>query len=113
MKKDWTGGSRLLLKILYMIPEDRPLVAIGYRYDTQKFLSFINAEYEGSTKAGITYSSNHPYLFANVAILPVNPPLVISKLVGYVNDIKSHNKSRQYNLALEYPVWLAMVMYNN
>ena len=75
MKKDWTGGSRLLLKILYMIPEDRPLVAIGYRYDTQKFLSFINAEYEGSTKAGITYLSNHPYLFANVAILPVNPPL--------------------------------------
>ena len=38
---------------------------------------------------------------SNVDICPAACPLVIYKFFGYVNEFDSHNKSRQYYLALE------------
>ena len=38
--------------------------------------------------------------FANVAILPVANPLVISNLYGYIHEVDSHKKSKHSDLAL-------------
>ena len=61
-----------------MVPGYRPLIAIGYKYNARKFLSFIVTENAGRTNTGIPYLSNYPDQFTNVAIHPVARPLVIS-----------------------------------
>ena len=83
-----------------MVPGDRPLVAIGYKYNVRKVLYFIVTDNSGSTKTGIPYLSNYPYQFTNVVISPVAHPLVMS-FFSAVNDVDSHKKSRQSDLSLE------------
>ena len=61
------------------LPGGRPLIAIGYKYNTRKVLSFIVTDNAGSKKTVIPYLSNYPYQFTNVAIRPVARPLVLSK----------------------------------
>ena len=63
-----------------MVPGDRPLIAIGYRYNARKVLYFIITDNAGSTNTGITYLSKYPDQFTNVAICPVDRPLVMSKI---------------------------------
>ena len=41
LTKDWPGGSYLMLRRKPMVPGDRPLIAIGYKYNARKFLYFI------------------------------------------------------------------------
>ena len=82
------------------MPGDRPLIAIGYKYKTRKVLSFIITYNVGSTKTGIPYLSKYPDQFTNFAVRPVDRPLVMSKKSA-VNEVDSHNKSRQSDLALE------------
>ena len=60
-----------------MVPGDRPLIAIGYKYNDRKVLYFIVMYNTGSTRTGIPYLSNYPEQFTNVAILPVARPLVM------------------------------------
>ena len=79
----------------------RPLIVIGYKYDTRKGIYFIVKDDAGSKKAGIPYLSKYPDPFYNVYICPVAHPLVMTKLFGSVNEVEPHNKSRQYGLALE------------
>ena len=55
--KDWPRGSYLVLKIKYTVTRDSPLISIGYTYNAQKVLSFINTEGTGITKADIFYLS--------------------------------------------------------
>ena len=50
---------------------------------------------------GIPYLSKYPDQFSNVSIRPVARPLLMSKCFGSVNEVDSHNKSRQSDLALE------------
>ena len=38
LTKDCPGGSYLMLKIQYMLPRDRPLIDIGYKYSVCKVL---------------------------------------------------------------------------
>ena len=80
LTKYWPGGcSYLMLRSKHMVPGDRLLIAIGYKYNAQKVLSFIVTDNTGSTKTGIPYLSNHPDQFTNVAIRPVARPLVMSE----------------------------------
>ena len=41
LTKNWPGGSYLVLRSNPMVPGDRPLSAIGYKYTAWKVLSFI------------------------------------------------------------------------
>ena len=84
-----------------MVPGERPIMYIDYKYNMQKVLSFIATEDAGSTKAGISYLSKYPDPFATVSIQIGANNLVMSKLFVYVNEVKSHNKSRQSYIALE------------
>ena len=83
-----------------MVPGDKPLVAIGYKYNARKVLHFIVTDNTGRTNTGIPYLSKYPDKFTNVAILPVARPFVISKKYA-VNEVDSHNKPIQSYLALE------------
>ena len=76
-----------------MVPGDRTLIAIGYKYNARKFLSFIVIDNAASTKTSIPYLYKYPEQFTNLAIHPVSLPLVILKKSA-VNEVDSHNKSR-------------------
>ena len=81
LTKYWPGGSYLVLRIKPMLPGDRPLIAIGCRYNTRKVLYFIFTDNAGSTNTGIPYLSKYPDQFTNVAICPVSRPLFMSKKI--------------------------------
>ena len=49
LTKDWPGGSYLMLRIKPMVPGGRTLIAIGYKYNTWKVLSFIIIDNAGRT----------------------------------------------------------------
>ena len=57
-----------------MVPGDRPLNTIVYKYNARKVLYFIT-ENAGSRNTGITYLSKYPDQFNNVAIRPLARPL--------------------------------------
>ena len=84
-----------------MVPGCRPLIAIGHKYNTHIFLSYIVIDNTGITQTGLTYLSKYPGQFYNVSIRPVARPLVMYKFVGSVNEVDFHNKSTQTDLALE------------
>ena len=68
-----------MFKIKSLVPRYRPLTSIGYKYNEQKVISFIDTEDTGITKSGILYLSHYPYPFANFSILLVPCPLIMSK----------------------------------
>ena len=79
----------------------RPLLAIGYKYNSPKALSFVATSGARSTTLGIHYLSKYPDQFSNVSIIPVARPLLMSKCFGLVNEADSHNRSGKWDLALE------------
>ena len=66
-----------------------------------KVIYFIDIEDKLITNSGIPYLSKYPDPFSNVAIFPVDWPLVMYKFFGYDNDVEYHNKSMHYDLSLE------------
>ena len=42
LTQDCPGGSSILLEIKYMVPSDRPLKSIRYKYNTCKVISFVS-----------------------------------------------------------------------
>ena len=90
-----------MLKIKSVVPGDRPLISTGYKYNTGKVISLIATEDVGRKKEGVFYLSKYPKTFANVYIFPVDRPLVMSKFLGYLNAVDSHNESKQSDSALE------------
>ena len=71
LTKDWPRVSFLVLRSKTMVPGDRPLIAIGYKYNVRKVISFIVTDNTGSTKTFITCLSKYPDQFTNFAIHPV------------------------------------------
>ena len=60
-----------------MLPGDRQLIAIGYKYNTRRVLSSIVTDNAGIKMTGIPYLSKYPDQFTNVAISIVAHPLVM------------------------------------
>ena len=100
LTKYWPGGYYLMLNRNSTVTGYIPLIIIVYKYDYLRVLYLISTEDTGIKKSYIPYLSNSLYQFANVAICPVDCPLVISELFGYVNEVDSHNKYRHYDLSL-------------
>ena len=100
LTKDCSRGSYLVLRSKPMVPGYRPIIVISYKYNAWKVLSFIVTENASNTKTVVIYLSKYLYQFINVAIHPVDHPLVMSKKYS-VDEVDSHNKSRQSYLALE------------
>ena len=81
LTKNWPGGYYLVLRSKPMVPGGWPLIAIGYKYNARKVLSFIVTDNAGSTNTDIPYLSKYPDQFTNVSIRPVARPLVMSKQI--------------------------------
>ena len=79
LTKDWPGDSYLVYMSKPMVPGDRPLIAIVYKYNAWKVISYIITDNSGIIKTGIPYLYNYPDQFTHVVILPVTLPLVMSK----------------------------------
>ena len=77
LTKDWNGGSYLVLRSKPMVPGNRPLIDIGYKYNAQKVLSFIVIYNTGITQKGLPYLSKYSDKFTNIAIRPVARPVVM------------------------------------
>ena len=100
-----------------MVPGDRPLIDIGYKYNTRKVLSFIVTDNVGTTKTGIPiYTSILTNLLMFPFVLLIVPLLYLKK--SAVNEVDSYNKSRQSDLALDKWwvnqcdwLWLCMTVY--
>ena len=95
LTKDFPGGSYLVFRSKPIVHGGRPLIAIGYKYNAQYFLSFIVVDNSGTSKAGLPYLSKYSDQFSNVAIHPVDRPLVLYKFFGCDNEVYSHKKSRR------------------
>ena len=61
-----------------MVPRESPIIDIGYKYNAQKVLCFIVTDNAVITKTGFSYLSKYPDQFNNIAIRPVDRPLVMS-----------------------------------
>ena len=90
-----------MLKRKSEVHGDSPKITIGYKYNGRKVLYLIVTEEAGSTESGILYLSKYHDPFAIVDIHTVACTLVMYKFFGYVNEVDSHKKPRQYNLALK------------
>ena len=101
LKKYWTGGSHLVLRIKNMVPRGKSIISIGYKYNARKILSFIVTDNTGITHAGLAYLSRYPDQFYNVSILAVVRPLVRYAFFGSVNEFDSRNISTQSDMLLE------------
>ena len=97
-----------------MVPEESPLLAIGYKQNSLKVLSFVATAGVGSTTIFIPYLSKYPDQFSIVSIRPVDHPLLMYNVFGWVNEVESHNNSHQQYLAMGnflVKMWLAAVVY--
>ena len=101
LTKDLPRGSYLVLRIRNMVPRVRSPIDIGYNYNARKVLYFMVIDNEVSTQTGPPYLSKHPDQFYNVYIHFVDCSLVVYKFFGSVNEVYSHNKSRQSDLVLD------------
>ena len=52
--KDWPRGSYLVFKSTPRFSGERPLLAIGYKYNYRKVLGFSATEVDGSTEPDIS-----------------------------------------------------------
>ena len=72
-----------------MLTVYRAIIAIGYNYNYWEFVSFVDTEDAGRTKADIPYLSKYLDQFDNVAISPVDRNLFTYKLFVPVNEVDS------------------------
>ena len=88
------------MKISPIFTDDIPLMAIGYKYISQKVLGFIDTE--GGQK--YCYSCSLcillPHNYSNVSICPILCPFVIGGYFGACNAIVNQNRISQSDLSL-------------
>ena len=93
--KEWPGGSHIFMKSTPRVIDDRPLMAIGYKYRSQKFLGFIATEGGVSNVPVVPYLSCCFYNYLNVSICliffivwltDISVPVMKYKItIGYVS----------------------------
>ena len=97
--KDWPGGTHLIME--GTSPSNNELLAIGYKYNSKKVLSFVATKDAGSTLPGDPYRARFVGDDKNVRARRVERPQVISDYFKYSNVVDKHNHARQYELKLE------------
>ena len=82
-------------------PGERPLLAIGYKYNSRKVLGFIATEGAGITEPGDPYLSFFPNMYSNVSVRPVVRPHLLGSYFNVCNTIDSNNRMQQSDLLLD------------
>ena len=73
---------------------ERPLLAIGYKYNSRKVLGLIATEGAGITEPGDTYLSCFPDIYSNISVFPVVRPHLIGGYFNACNEIENQNMMR-------------------
>ena len=84
----WPGGYRLAMKSTPRVPDDRPLMVIGYKYNSRKVLEFLATEGAGSNDR-------------IVSILLFVHPHMLCRHFNAFNKIDNNNRMRQSDPELE------------
>ena len=84
-----------MLKSKCIMPWDRLLIHIVYKYNSQEVISFFTKGGTGRTEHGIPYFSKYPEMFDNIYIQLVAHTQIVSKFFGSVSEIETHKKFRQ------------------
>lgn len=92
------AGSRIVLEA---ICDGEPLLAIGYKYNRRKVLSFVATKGAGVTTDGEPYLQRWADEHGNVITRAIPRPNIISEYFAVSPRIDNHNQSRQADLALE------------
>ena len=71
LMKEWPGGSYLAMKSTPRVSGGRPLLAIGYKYNSRKVLGFIAIEGSGSTEPDNPYLSRFHDIFLMFLFAPL------------------------------------------
>ena len=99
--KYWPGGSYLVLKSTPRFPSERPLLAIGYKYNSRKVLGFIDTEGAGSSEPGYPCLSCFPDIYSNVSVRPIVCPHLLGRYFNACNAIYYHNRIWRSDLSQE------------
>ena len=89
------------MKSTQIVPGERPLLAIGYKYNSRKVLEFISTEGYGSTESGDPYLSSFPDMYYNVSVHPVVRPHLLGSYFNVCNAIYNQNRMLQSKLVLD------------
>ena len=108
--KDLPGVSCLVIKSTPRFPGGIPLMTIGYKYNSRKFLGFIATEVAGSNEPGDPYLFHFPEIYSNVSFCTVVHPHLLSSYFNAFNSIDNHNRMQQSYLNLE-KYWLTQSGY--
>ena len=110
LTKEWQVGSHIVMNSYPMFPGDKPLMSIGYKYISHKFLGFISTWGGRSTKPSGLYISVYHDNFCIVSFIHVLCPRVIGSYFSACNSIDNHNRMRLSNLAID-NYWLEHSVY--
>ena len=83
LTNNWPSGYCIVLCSKPMVPRERRILSIGYKYNSWKVLLFVSTAGSWSTTLGIPYLSRYPDQFSNVSICPVACLLLVSKFFGF------------------------------
>jgi Transposase IS4 len=97
--KHWPSGSQLVMECT--MPTGVKLIAVGYKYNSKKVLSFVFTANCGLTLPGVPYVARFNDRYGNVVHRDVPRPQVISEYFSKSNVIDAHNHIRQHELGLE------------
>ena len=97
----WPGRSYLVMNSTQIFPGGTPLMTVGYKYNTRKFLGFIATEGGGSTEPVNPSLFHLSDIYSNVYFGPVVCPQFMVRHFNSYNAIDNHNRMWQYEIALE------------
>ena len=83
------------------VPGGRPLMTIGYKYNSRKVLGFIATEGGGSTEPGDPYLSCFLDIYSNVSDCPSVFPHLLVRYYNACNTIDNRNSMWQSDLVLD------------
>ena len=101
LKKYWIGESYLQLKSNPRVIGDRPLMDIGYKYNSRKVLILIATEGGGIKEPGDPHLSFFPDIYSNVSVCPVVHNNLLGRYLNSCNSIDNNNRMWQSDLVLE------------
>lgn len=97
--KNWPRGTHVVLEGQGL--KETPLLAIGYKYNARKCLSFIATKNAGKTTLGRPYRARFTDKHDNVEWQEVDRPEVLADYFLCSNAVDKHNHARQSLLKLE------------
>lgn len=95
----WSGGMSMVME--GTTASGVQLLAIGYKYNSRKVLSFVATKASGSTTPGTPYRAKFADNWGNVMTRLVPRPDIISQYFQISNAVDTHNQARQSDLGLE------------